>query len=251
MVRGFQRYHMVTNGWCDIGYHFLIGRDGTIYEGRPLTQLGAHVGGHNTGNIGIAFVGCFDRSCPSSMGSRTPSDAAIRSAGALIYRLSRVYGISVSSRTVLGHRQHSGQSTACPGQYLLDRLGRVRSLGRSGSSGSGPRPRRSCRSDTVGRTVPHGSCVQSSFSGCGRSRCAWFRCADGAWQCTDLAACDASEYRNSSCSAGTGQCLDDYFGTSVNVGRTGLNRCGTGQYRQCTCSSGGRWASCGPCMRVP
>ncbi|MDQ3035655.1 MAG: peptidoglycan recognition protein, partial [Myxococcota bacterium] len=132
MVRGFQRYHMSTNGWCDIGYHFLVGRDGTVYEGRPLTQLGAHVGGHNTGNIGIAFVGCFDRSCPSSMGSRVPSDAAIRGAARVIHRLSRVHGISISTRTLLGHRQHSGQSTACPGQNLLDRLGRLRTLARSG-----------------------------------------------------------------------------------------------------------------------
>ncbi|AKF10123.1 peptidoglycan recognition protein [Sandaracinus amylolyticus] len=136
MVRGFQRYHMDSNGWCDIGYHFLIGGDGTIYEGRPLEQLGAHVGGHNSGNIGIAFVGCFDGVCPRSYGSRTPSDAAVRAAGRLIHKLSRIYGISVSSRNVLGHRQHSGQSTSCPGSQLLARLDTIRSLARSGGGGS-------------------------------------------------------------------------------------------------------------------
>lgn len=137
MVRGFQRYHMDSNGWCDIGYHFLIGADGTIYEGRPLDQLGAHVGGHNSGNIGIAFVGCFDGVCPRSYGSRTPSTAAVRAAGRLVHRLSRIYGISVSSRNLLGHRQHSGQSTSCPGSQLLARLDTIRSLARSGGSSSG------------------------------------------------------------------------------------------------------------------
>lgn len=253
MVRGFQRYHQVSNGWCDIGYHFLIGGDGTIFEGRPLEQLGAHVGGHNTGNIGIAFIGCFDSSCPSSMGSRTPSDAAIRSAGRLIHRLSQIYRITITSRNVLGHRQHSGQYTTCPGQNLLDRLGRIRTLARSGGGGGGgstPRPRRSCRSDTLGRNVTHGTCVQSSFSGCGRSRCSWFRCTDGAWTCTDLAACDGAEHRNASCPAGSGQCFDDFSDRSVSVGQQGYNQCGTNQYRRCTCSSGGRWTSCSACMRL-
>lgn len=136
MVRGFQRYHMDSNGWCDIGYHFLIGRDGTIYEGRPLEQLGAHVGGQNSGNIGIAFVGCFDGVCPRSYGSRTPSEAAVRAAGRLVHKLSRIYGISVSSRNLLGHRQHAGQSTSCPGSQLLARLDTIRSIGRSGGGGS-------------------------------------------------------------------------------------------------------------------
>ena len=35
-VRGIQRYHMDNLGWCDIGYHFLVGVDGSIFEGRPL-----------------------------------------------------------------------------------------------------------------------------------------------------------------------------------------------------------------------
>jgi hypothetical protein len=251
MVRGFQRFHMASNGWCDIGYHFLVGMDGTVYEGRPLPLIGAHVGGHNTGNIGIAFVGCFDNSCPRSMGSRIPSDRAIRGAARVMRQLSRIYGSRVTDRTVLGHRQHSGQSTACPGQHLLSRLGTLRSLARqSGGGSSGPRPRRQCRSSTLGRNVAHGVCVQSSFSGCGRSRCSWFQCTDGAWTCTDLGACGAAEHRNPSCPSVSGQCLDDLLDRSVNVGSSGFNQCGTNQYRRCTCSSGGTWRSCGPCMTV-
>ena len=44
-------------GWSDIGYHFLIDRDGTIVSGRPIGTVGAHTKGHNTGTIGISLFG--------------------------------------------------------------------------------------------------------------------------------------------------------------------------------------------------
>ncbi|MGH8443742.1 MAG: peptidoglycan recognition protein family protein [Solimonas sp.] len=43
----------------DVGYNFMIAPDGTIYEGRSLQYIGAHVLGHSTGNIGIAFLGDY------------------------------------------------------------------------------------------------------------------------------------------------------------------------------------------------
>ena len=32
-----RRWHL-NRGWRDIGYHFLIQRDGTVEEGRPIEQ---------------------------------------------------------------------------------------------------------------------------------------------------------------------------------------------------------------------
>lgn len=40
-----------------IGYHYLIGLDGVVYPGRPLTMHGAHVEGENQCNIGICLTG--------------------------------------------------------------------------------------------------------------------------------------------------------------------------------------------------
>ena len=40
-----------------------------------------------------------------------------------------------------------------------------------------------CESRTLGREVEHGSYVQVSYGGCGRSRCGWYRCEDGDWGC--------------------------------------------------------------------
>lgn len=58
---------------------------------------------------------------------------------------------------------------------------------------------RSCRSATLGRNVEHGSCVQVTYSGCGRSTCAWYRCADSAWLCTQPSDCEGESYPNARC----------------------------------------------------
>lgn len=42
-------------------YHFIIDYDGKITENLPLTTRGAHVGNHNTGNIGICYIGGLDK----------------------------------------------------------------------------------------------------------------------------------------------------------------------------------------------
>lgn len=44
-------------GWFDIGYHYVIRRDGTVEKGRPDTQPGAHARGFNHVSLGICLVG--------------------------------------------------------------------------------------------------------------------------------------------------------------------------------------------------
>lgn len=51
------RWHRQGNGWSQIGYHYVVRRDGTIEPGRPLEKRGAHVAGHNANSIGICLVG--------------------------------------------------------------------------------------------------------------------------------------------------------------------------------------------------
>ena len=56
-VLEIRSWHINDNGWSDIGYHFVITRDGGIQEGRPLRLAGAHVSGRNSNTIGICMVG--------------------------------------------------------------------------------------------------------------------------------------------------------------------------------------------------
>lgn len=60
-IRG---WHVDERGWSDIGYHFVIRRDGTVELGRDLDkdgdvyeEIGAHVKGWNKNSIGICMVG--------------------------------------------------------------------------------------------------------------------------------------------------------------------------------------------------
>ncbi|CAH1777915.1 unnamed protein product [Owenia fusiformis] len=54
-----QNLHMDKNRWSDIGYNFLIGSYGVVYEGRGWEVEGAHTRSWNGKAIGIAFIGDF------------------------------------------------------------------------------------------------------------------------------------------------------------------------------------------------
>ena len=51
-----RRWHK-AQGWSDIGYHYVILLDGTVQEGRPISQPGAHCKGMNARSIGICYIG--------------------------------------------------------------------------------------------------------------------------------------------------------------------------------------------------
>jgi N-acetylmuramoyl-L-alanine amidase len=51
------RWHKQDNKWDDIGYHFLIKRNGVVQEGRSIKYQGAHTFRENHDSIGIAWVG--------------------------------------------------------------------------------------------------------------------------------------------------------------------------------------------------
>lgn len=55
-VREIRQWHK-EQGWLDVGYHFVIRRDGTVEEGRPIDVVGSHVKGWNEKSVGICLVG--------------------------------------------------------------------------------------------------------------------------------------------------------------------------------------------------
>ncbi|MDE2834734.1 MAG: N-acetylmuramoyl-L-alanine amidase [Bacteroidota bacterium] len=121
-VKRIQDFHQNGRGWSDIGYQFLMDQEGRLYQGRPFLNRsvpfslgpplahGAHVGGANTGNIGVSLMGCYHPpeggNCRDAM---TP--AAIDSLLVTFAFLAERYG--VSPQLMRGHRDFS--STACPG----------------------------------------------------------------------------------------------------------------------------------------
>lgn len=103
-----KKWHL-GNGWSDIGYHFLIDRDGTITEGRPIEKAGAHVRGHNQHSVGIALWGGHggDQDDKFSDHFTVEQDRALRR---LTARLRMEYP---SIREVRGHNELSSKMCPC------------------------------------------------------------------------------------------------------------------------------------------
>ena len=56
-AKEIRQWHVVDNGWADIGYHYVIRRNGLVEHGRDIKAVGSHVRGFNTCSIGICMVG--------------------------------------------------------------------------------------------------------------------------------------------------------------------------------------------------
>ena len=52
-----RKIHIKEKKYRDIGYHFVIRRNGAQEDGRPIEQIGSHAKSHNSGTIGICLAG--------------------------------------------------------------------------------------------------------------------------------------------------------------------------------------------------
>ncbi len=52
-----KRWHLMARAFIDIGYHWLIERNGSVKQGRALDDWSAHAKGHNHQSFGISLVG--------------------------------------------------------------------------------------------------------------------------------------------------------------------------------------------------
>lgn len=103
---GFARYHVEQHGWPGIGYHFVIGQDGTVYRCNPDDKISYHCSGQNGHSIGVCLVGNFELS--------PPTPAQLKSASGLMRVITAKY--EWVDKTPYGHKDFS--STNCPGRYF-------------------------------------------------------------------------------------------------------------------------------------
>ena len=100
------------NGWSDIGYHFVIYRDGSVHKGRPLEQIGAHTLGYNANSIGICYIG----GCASD--GKTPKDTRTEAQRAALIKLVAELKARFPKATVHGHNEFAAK--ACPSFNVQD-----------------------------------------------------------------------------------------------------------------------------------
>lgn len=98
-----------ARGWRGIGYHWFIRRDGTVEQGRPESQVGAHVGGQNSGKIGICCAGGLERETGPDVGVDNRTRAQIAAQIELIRDILKRH----PGAEVVGHRDLA--PTQCPG----------------------------------------------------------------------------------------------------------------------------------------
>jgi len=95
-----------ARGWSDVGYHYIVYRDGRIMLGRPVGQVGAHVEGHNTGTIGISYIGGLTKDAKNAKDTRTDAQKS-----SLLW-LNETLAKKFSVRKITGHNQYANK--ACP-----------------------------------------------------------------------------------------------------------------------------------------
>ena len=98
-VEAIRRYHMDVRGFRDIGYHYVVQPDGTIEEGRPSDEQGAHVKGDNVRTIGVCMIGEWNSIQPLR------DDPQLMATGELLARLCYLYGIEPMTYGLLLHRE--------------------------------------------------------------------------------------------------------------------------------------------------
>lgn len=100
-----KKWHL-ARGFNDIGYHYVIYRDGSIHQGRKENVAGAHVSGYNQNSIGICYVGGLD-SKGNPKDTRTPAQKDTMLA--LLRALKKRY----PSATIYGHRDYANKACPC------------------------------------------------------------------------------------------------------------------------------------------
>jgi hypothetical protein len=170
LVRGIQAYHIFSNGWCDIGYNFLVDRYGQVFEGRRggigRAVVGAHASGFNTGSTGVSLIGDFTN-------SGVPNAAYAALVQLLTWKLayhgtpaqgqvwvrtganSGAYwpeGTYVAIDRIIGHRDVN--ATGCPGNFMWWLLPQLRADVAAGLASQPREQRLVCDWDGNGTDTP-------------------------------------------------------------------------------------------------
>lgn len=111
-VKEIRRWHK-DKKWADIGYHWVIDRDGSVAAGRSESKPGAHVEGHNVGSIGICLIGGHGSNANDPFEKNyTPEQ------GAALRKLIEDIDTRADIKRVRGHNEVAAK--ACPGFTVRD-----------------------------------------------------------------------------------------------------------------------------------
>lgn len=104
-VEQIRQAHKARN-FSDIGYHYVVYRDGSIHAGRAENVVGAHCTGHNTNSIGICYIG----GCATD--GSTPKDTRTAAQKVSLIKLLKDLKAKYPNAKIHSHRDFANK--ACP-----------------------------------------------------------------------------------------------------------------------------------------
>ncbi|NPD26451.1 hypothetical protein D7Y27_22175 [Corallococcus sp. AB004] len=127
-------------GYADMPYHFVITKNGEIYEGRRINVVGAHAGEFKNnkditrdpdyGAIGIVLTGDFESRMENGWSPDKPTRAQLASLQRLLNHLVLKYGLSPDSILKHSEVKRDGKPKVCPGEHLSPHVDLGRTVAR-------------------------------------------------------------------------------------------------------------------------
>lgn len=123
-VEQLRNEHVKNRGFSDIGYHYVVYRNGHVMDGRDVDKVGAHCTNHNAHSIGIAYVGGVENKpgVPYERQKGKDTRTLAQKAGllSLLVDLRKLY----PKAKILGHRDTSpdknGNGTVEPCEWIKE-----------------------------------------------------------------------------------------------------------------------------------
>ena len=170
IVRGIERYHVLANGWDDIGYNFLVDKYGQVFEGRwggvDRNVVGAHAQGFNQGSAGVALIGTYDSASitPAARAALDPAPRLAPGRGARRSALDLQLALDRKPEVPGGAHDHAAHDLGAPGHGLHELPGQP-ALRRAAVASRAPSRRPACRRCTPPRPRAHRASSSTSRAG--------------------------------------------------------------------------------------
>lgn len=104
-VEEIDKWHR-ERGFKGIGYHYVVGLDGKVSEGRPIEEIGAHCSGYNKNSVGVCYVGGLDK-------FGLPSDTRTLQQAAALRELLASLRERFPKARIYGHRDFARKACPC------------------------------------------------------------------------------------------------------------------------------------------